>query len=69
MAVIAQFIVNGIIAGTTTDAAVIKASMHGLDFTGPSGHKVFDQFGDVPAAYDVWTVTSSSFELHKASSA
>ncbi|MGP8321870.1 MAG: ABC transporter substrate-binding protein [Methanosarcinaceae archaeon] len=56
-------------AGSTTDTVTIKASIRDLDFTGPSGHKVFDRFGDVPAAYDVWTVTNGSFELYKAFSA
>ena len=56
-------------AGATTDAAAIKTSMRELDFSGPSGHKVFDQLGDVPAAYDVWTVTDGAFEVYEASSA
>lgn len=56
-------------AGSTTDTAAIKASMRDVDFNGPSGHKVFDRFGDVPAAYDVWTVANGSFELYKPVSA
>ena len=56
-------------AHSTTGTAAIKASIRDLDFNGPSGHKVFDRFGDVPAAYDVWTVNNGSFELYKAFSA
>jgi branched-chain amino acid transport system substrate-binding protein len=54
-------------AGSTTNATAIKTAMRQIDYSGPSGHKVFDEFGDVPGAYDVWTVTNGTFERYEVS--
>lgn len=54
-------------AGSTTNATAIKSAMRQIDYNGPSGHKVFDEFGDVPGVYDVWTITNGTFELYDVS--
>jgi len=50
-------------SGSISNATAIKTAIRQIDYSGPSGHKVFDEFGDVPGAYDIWTVANGTFEI------